>query len=201
MKRMLAAGLCCLLLFCALNVGEARALGEFSYVVHITNGAKVNVRSGPSTSYKTIGQARPGEEYPFFCWADGWLGIVMDDGAWGYVAEEMGRAEDLMGNALSLEFVRGYPHNVAGGEPGTYYVHITHNRGVNVRSGASTKNKAYAEAHPGEYLELLDQSGDWYKVRCRGRNGWVSASLVTVEDAYGEPVSSREIKEYLRQFQ
>lgn len=198
MKRILAACLCCLLLFCARGVGEARASGDDDYVVHITHGAKVNVRSGASTGTQSIGYALPGEEYPFFGWHDGWYGIVMEDGTCGYVAEEMGRVEDLEGNALYLEFVRGYPHNVVGGIPGMYYVHVTHTRGVNVRSGASTKHKAYAEAHPGEYFVLLDQSGDWYKVRCRGRNGWVSATLVTVEDADGLPVSAAEIKEYLR---
>lgn len=199
MKRILAA-CCCLLLLCAMGLGEgARALGDEPYFVHITNGAKVNVRSGPSTGYKSIGQVKPGEDFPFLAWEDGWFQIELDDGTRGYVAEEMGRVEDLGGNALALDLVRGYPHNVFGGMPGVIYVHVTHHRGVNVRSGASTNNKAYTEAHPGEYFELLNQSGDWYKVRCRGRNGWLSASLVTVEDAYGNPVSEREIQQYLRQ--
>lgn len=167
--------------------------------MHITNGAKVNVRSGPSTGNKSIAQVKPGEDFPFLAWVDGWFQIELDDGTCGYVAEEMGRVEDLGGDALALDLVRGYPHNAFGGMPGVIYVHVTHHRGVNVRSGASTKHKAYAEAHPGEYFELLDQSGDWYKVRCRGRNGWLSASLVTVEDAYGEPVSAGEIKAYIRE--
>lgn len=70
-------------------------MGDEPHFVHITNGAKVNVRSGPSTGYKSIGQVKPGDDFPFLAWEDGWFQIELDDGARGYVAEEMGQVEDL----------------------------------------------------------------------------------------------------------
>ncbi|HHW57154.1 MAG TPA: SH3 domain-containing protein [Clostridia bacterium] len=52
---------------------------------------------------------------------------------------------------------------------------------VNIRSGPGTQYDVVAQLTRGYILEMLDKSGDWYKVKLKdGRIGWVAGWLVTV---------------------
>lgn len=50
---------------------------------------------------------------------------------------------------------------------------------ANLRAGASTKSKIIGVLKPGERLEILDQSGDWFRVKSASRlTGWIFKTLV-----------------------
>lgn len=68
-------------------------------------------------------------------------------------------------------------------------VRIT-NKYVNVRSGASTKNKILGKAHRGDGYDLIRTSGQWVKISFKGDYGWVSKSLVDIEEDVREEVKS-----------
>ena len=49
---------------------------------------------------------------------------------------------------------------------------------LNLRSGPSLRNRIIGRINNGQYLTILRSSGNWYKVRYRGRIGWVSRDFV-----------------------
>lgn len=54
---------------------------------------------------------------------------------------------------------------------------------VNVRKGPSTKYKSYGTKHKGDKVEILDKSGNWYKIvyeKGEGGVAWMSASYIKV---------------------
>ena len=57
--------------------------------VHITHYRCVNVRSGPSTGYRVLCEAAPGESYPYLGTAYGWHCIELRDGRIGYVSNTL----------------------------------------------------------------------------------------------------------------
>jgi hypothetical protein len=57
---------------------------EKSYIKIDQIGSKLNIRSGPSTSFAVVGSAEPGSEYEFLEQRDGWMKINFESGkdAW-----------------------------------------------------------------------------------------------------------------------
>ena len=49
---------------------------------------------------------------------------------------------------------------------------------LNLRTGPSLRNRIKGRINNGQYLTILRSSGNWYKVRYRGRIGWVSGDFV-----------------------
>lgn len=57
---------------------------------------------------------------------------------------------------------------------------------VNIRNGPGTQYDIITQLTRGYILEMLDASGEWYKVRLKdGRIGWVAGWLVTVYERIG----------------
>jgi len=61
---------------------------------------------------------------------------------------------------------------------------------ANVRSGASTKNKIIGKAHKGDGYDLIRSTGKWVKISFRGDYGWISKSLVDIEEDVKAEVKS-----------
>lgn len=58
----------------------------------------------------------------------------------------------------------------------------TINTGVaNVRSGPGTGNEIVGSIYQGTEVEIVDYSGEWYKIRLGNLNGWMSAALLDVK--------------------
>ena len=52
---------------------------------------------------------------------------------------------------------------------------------LNIRSGASTSYKVIAQVYSNEYVEILDSTSGWYKVKIgNGTIGWASSSYINV---------------------
>ncbi|MEO1432434.1 MAG: SH3 domain-containing protein [Cyanobacteria bacterium J06633_8] len=49
---------------------------------------------------------------------------------------------------------------------------------LNLRSGASLRNRIIGRINNRQYLTILRSSGNWYKVNYKGRIGWVSGDYV-----------------------
>ena len=68
----------------------------------------------------------------------------------------------------------------------TVYAVVRSQRRVNIRSGPGTRFAASGSLAPDSGVQVIGQSedGDWYQVRLEsGAEGWVSASLLLIEDA------------------
>ena len=68
----------------------------------------------------------------------------------------------------------------------TVFALVRSRRRVNIRSGPGIRFAASGSLAPGSGVQVIGQSedGDWYQVRLEdGAEGWVSASLLLIEDA------------------
>ncbi|WP_423190383.1 D-alanyl-D-alanine carboxypeptidase family protein [Alkalibacterium sp. f15] len=74
---------------------------------------------------------------------------------------------------LTFEIGAGYNHTV---EAAKVEYHTTAN--LNMRSGASTKNKILLTIPKGKKVEYLSKSGSWFKVKYNGKTGFLSSSYV-----------------------
>ena len=60
-------------------------------------------------------------------------------------------------------------------------VKINEGKNPNIRSEPSTEGKILGNAKSGQVYELLDTSGNWYKIRlANGKEGWIAKSMATV---------------------
>jgi len=131
----------------------------------------VNIRSGPGTGFKIIGQAGGGSQYDVLDKSGGWYKIP-SGGGWGWISEQYVKITVTTASRGSVE--RSAPSGsgkavVKGSE-------------VNIRSGPGTNYNVVSSANKGDTLLLVDSAKDWYKVRTdNGGMGWVVAWLVDVD--------------------
>lgn len=81
------------------------------------------------------------------------------------------------GTGKTQQTVQRKSYQVA--QRGSAYVCTRDRNGyLNLRSGPSLRNRIIGRINNGRYLTILSSSGNWYKVRYRGRIGWVSRDYV-----------------------
>ena len=71
---------------------------------------------------------------------------------------------------------------------------------LNLRSGPSLRNRIIGRINNRQYLTILRSSGNWYKVRYRGRIGWVSRDFVCRGNLYQTPQSNSRNKTRLTMY-
>lgn len=54
---------------------------------------------------------------------------------------------------------------------------------VRVREKASTDSEILTKAYEGEEIEILEEEGEWYKVKVNGKTGYASKSLIKQKDS------------------
>ncbi|MEO1432433.1 MAG: SH3 domain-containing protein [Cyanobacteria bacterium J06633_8] len=81
--------------------------------------------------------------------------------------------------AQTQESVQATSYQVAQRRGSRAYVCTRDRNGyLNLRSGPSLRNRIIGRINNRQYLTILRSSGNWYKVRYRGRIGWVSGDFV-----------------------
>ena len=131
--------------------------------VKVTNG-NYYVRTGPSTSYSSVGVVRNGEYYPYLgVTKNGWYNIECD-GRSLWVSAKCGKIV----NEKSPEVVN------APIEPSKVYYTVA-SGSWNVRKGPSVLHKSLGIVKGGEKLEYLGETKNkWYKVKSSKYEGWIS---------------------------
>ena len=51
---------------------------------------------------------------------------------------------------------------------------------LNVRSGPTTNSSVVTKVNKGTVISILSKSGNWYKTKVNGKEGWVSGAYVTI---------------------
>lgn len=116
------------------------------------SGDKVNMRSGPGTSYAIIWEL--GKGYP--------LRVIDSRGEWLKVVD----FENDEG-WISSSLVGRVPHLI-----------VKKNR-INLRSGPGTRYRIVGKANYGVVFKTLESKGGWVKVEHEnGVNGWIERSLL-----------------------
>ena len=173
MKKKCSALLALVLVCCLLPLGALAA----TQIVRITHSRTVNVRSGPSTSYKMLGEVRPGQTFPYLGSKNGWNCIQYTSTQTGYVSGKLTSVETIDAKPTAKPTAKP----AATEAPDTAMVRVTHIRKVNVRSGPGTNYGLMREINPGASYPYLGTADGWHCILLPdGRTGYVANNLTKV---------------------
>ncbi|MDF9409796.1 MAG: N-acetylmuramoyl-L-alanine amidase LytC precursor [Pelotomaculum sp. PtaB.Bin013] len=134
-----------------------------------------NIRTGPGTDNSVFSQVGLAERLPVLGKSGDWCQVRISDGSTGWVA----------GWLVALETTGTTPEPSRSGEDsGSLKTAVVTGSVVNIRSGPGTSNGVIGQVNQGNTLSILEQSGDWYRVKLSsGSTGWVAGWLVSVRSA------------------
>ena len=133
-----------------LHTGMTTAFAATEYKV-ITADA-VNFRSGPSTSYSSLGSFNKGDKVEYLGTSGSWVQVKYDNKT-GYVYGS---------------YVGDYSY--------TKYVIATT---LNVRSGAGTSYSVLGSLSKGTKVEVISTTNGWSKIKYNGSTGYVSSKYLS----------------------
>ena len=113
---------------------------------------RLNMRSGPSTSYRILKVLSKGSSVEVISTTDNWSKIK-HSGITGYVLDEY-----LKSNTT------------------TKYANAS---SVNVRSGPSTSNSILGKLNKNDKVEVISESGSWSKINYKGSTAYVSSQYLS----------------------
>lgn len=85
------------------------------------------------------------------------------------------------------------PKDNTNNKPTGKYVKITANTGVNFRKEASQDSESLGVIPNGTYVDYLDASGGWLKVKHNGKTGYISSEFVSITDKKETPQASKNV--------
>ena len=146
----------------------------------IGTGTNVNVRRGPGTSYRVLGDLGRNEVVPVIGKSgDGtWLQIQIGNIV-GWIST---RVVELSGDVASIAVTDGSGGSGVAPAPITDLANIIVPRGdmVNVRRGPSTDNGVAFKLRGGQSATITGQNtaGSWWQIQYKGTTGWVFRTIV-----------------------
>ncbi len=150
----------------------------------VVNVECANIRDGAGASYNLISQVVSGDRLPVLEKSGDWYKVRLNSGAAGWVAGWLVKEATVT--------VTTTPQAIpAPASPSTQGEKIAAVTGsvVNVRSGPGTSNGTTGQVYQGNSLPVLEQSGDWYRVKLpNGATGWVAGWLLSIQVA--QPVET-----------
>lgn len=141
--------------------------------------SNVNLRSGPSTSYSSLGKLSKNTPVRILAQSGDWY-HVQTGGREGYVYAQYIRLNE---NAAASSAAQGAAPAGAAGAGRT-------SGKVNLRSGPSTSHTKLDVLRKGTALTLYGSENGWYKVEAGGKSGYVSGKYVEVTASYAAPSTS-----------
>ena len=152
------------LTFCLAFLLGYTGLGAAASVA-VVDASSLNVRSGPGPQHGISDRVIKGDQLPLLEQRGDWYKVRLASGSAGWVAgwlvniKEEAPAADRTSKQVVIK------------------------TGIlNVREGPGTGNAQVGTVHNGDKLQVLESSGDWYKVKLpSGSSGWVAGWLVDVE--------------------
>ncbi|MEW5761585.1 MAG: N-acetylmuramoyl-L-alanine amidase [Bacillota bacterium] len=151
--------------------------------IAVVQGDVVNLRSGPGTNYQITAKVTRGTRLEVLGQSGGWYKIAYAGGKTSWVA---GWLVKLEGQTPATPPAPAQPAPPA---VGGKQVAVVQGDVVNLRSGPGTNYQITAKVTRGTRLEVLGQSGGWYKIAyAGGKTSWVAGWLVAVETVPSPPV-------------
>lgn len=150
--------------------GTTKELGTGKKTVSVSSGSKLNLRSGPGTSYAIKGTVKSGDTVKVLNTEDNWVKVtVSSSGKTGWImAKYVGGSSGSSGSGSS------------GSSSSTQNVYRVTGASLNVRKGAGTSYGKVATLHTGDAFKVTGSSGNWFKITTfSGISGWVSKNYTT----------------------
>ena len=149
--------------------------GSSGKVVNVSTS--LNVRSGPGTTYRIIGQLKNGQSVTITGESGNFFAINFN-GITGYVSKDyisVGSSGTSSSNGNSSSNKTG----------------IVIASALNVRSGASTSNSIIGTLIRGSSVTITGESGNFYKINYNGQSAYVSKDYVQVGGGSSSSQSSK----------
>ena len=160
---------------------------DSSFGTGTIQGTDVRVRSGPSTSYSVLGVEDTGETMPVTGVSGAWYKVSYN-GSTGYVHSaymSLSYGDSSSGSTSSSDSSSSSGSTDSGtGTINAYYVRM--------RSGPSTSYSILGTYNKGTEMTVTGSSGDWYKVRYNGTDGYVYKTYLTLNSGDGFTVTEME---------
>ncbi len=156
----------------AIPIHNANAAAQTGIVV--SEGGAINIRDGKGTKAKVITQIKPGEKLQILDTTDEeWYKVNLGNKKVGYISSDY----------IDLETDSTSADNADATETVDEVVIVTGNV-VNVREGKGTDTNTIAKAKKGDKLDVLEVSGEWYKVELsNGKVGYIHKDYLKTADA------------------
>ncbi len=156
--------------FCGLS-GFSNAASSKAVVT--THGARLNVRTGPSTDYSIITRLNNGTEVTVTGSSGDWYKVIYAKGKEGYVCGQYLR---FPGDTVT------YPVTARVTEGGVP---------LNLRRDASTSSAILARIPRGSSIEITGKyNSQWYSASYNGKKGYVYADYIIMPDGSGSSSST-----------
>ncbi len=146
----------------------------------------LNMRSGASTSYRTIAKIKKGTEVELISESNGWSKIKYE-GRIGYVSSEFLSSEN---DIKPIEKPIEKPSTNQNTNTNTNAnetkaigkTKVVTATSLNVRSGPSTSNRVIGSLKQNDKVEVISESNGWSKVKYSGKEGYVSSTYLKDSD-------------------
>ena len=136
--------------------------GEYQVYVTSSNGKGVNLRSGPSKAYSSIGFYSVGTE--------AWM--VTRGSTWSYIRVG-GRYGYMMTQFLTTIAPQPQPMPF-----GSAYVVSANGRNVNLRAAPTTASRAIGSYRVGTRLTIITHGADWCFIQIAGQYGYMMTQFI-----------------------
>ena len=171
-----------LLLLLALVMTFASVVPASAYTtwyVKTDNGGKVNVREGPSKSYKSIGKLPYGQAVAVESWVGNWACIV-----YGSYGDAFISGDCLSATKPSKKQTTTSDDDYSAFKAADYYITVKPTRDsgyVNLRWAPSTSSKSQGPYYKGYKLHVIAEGKKWLQVYDEENNrcGFMAAAYTT----------------------
>ncbi|MTI81713.1 MAG: AMIN domain-containing protein [Firmicutes bacterium] len=147
----------------------------------IVTGKYVNLRSGPGTNHLIKGKVYRGDK----------LRVLGQKGDWYKVQSKNGQALWIAGWLIDVQTTSSNVSRAGGASGKTAVVNATD---VNLRGGPGTSYSTMGMVDKGDTLSILDNKGDWYKIKTStGKTAWIAGWLVSVSNSASNNVIGKSV--------
>ena len=165
--------------------GVAYVKSDYVLIVQvdgIINSDAINIREGSSTETKVLGKLNKGNKISV-TGSEGNFYMFNMEGRTGYVHKDfVDMTKGFSGSIQEQEVVEVVMTAASSGTAakGTSYTYaeVTSSTGVNLRKGPSTDDAVIFAIGAGDCVDIINITGEWYKVNYGGAEGYVNASFV-----------------------
>ena len=133
----------------------------------------VNFRSGPSTSYSSLGKLNEGDKVEYISESGSWIKVKYN-GTTGYV----------YGSYVSKT-------------ASTITKYVTASS-LNVRSGPSTSSSILGSLSKGTSVQVISESNGWAKIKYNGSTGYVSSKYLSTSTNSSTSTSASKVISYAK---
>ena len=139
----------------------------------------LNVRSGAGTSYSVVGSLKNGTSVEIVGTSGNWYKIKYGND-YGYVSKDYVTLNSSSNSNTGNTSNSGSTNNTPATSTTKGTVKVSDS--LNVRSGAGTSYSVIGSLKNGTSVEIVETSGNWYKIKYGNGYGYVSKDYITLQN-------------------